>query len=60
MDVRYKKWAVDLSGLLDAIEKALDDKDYDRARTLVAGRFDIAENNGLKVVSMGTQAGGTH
>lgn len=56
----YQAWAVDLSSLLDAIEMALREEDYDRARQLVAGRFDIAEKHGLRVVPMGVQAGGVH
>ncbi len=48
-EINYEKWAVDLCSLLDAIEVSLDEDGLDRARTLVAGRLGIAENNGLVV-----------
>ena len=57
-EVSYEQWAVDLCSLLDAIEIALDEDDLDRAQTLVAGRFDIAENNGFIVEFTGIDGAG--
>ena len=57
-EIDYEKWALDMCSLLDAIEKALSDSDYERAKTLTLGRFDMAGKYGLKVVFTGIQAGG--
>lgn len=53
-----EQWAIDLSSLLDAIEVAINEDDLERAMTLVAGRFDIAEKNGLTVEFTGIVCGG--
>ena len=57
-EINYEKWALDMCSLLDAIEKALSDSDYERAMTLTRGRHDMAEKHGLKVVLTGVQTGG--
>jgi len=57
-EIDYEKWALDMCSLLDAIEMALSDSDYERAKTLTLGRFDMAEKHGLKMVPMGVQVGG--
>lgn len=44
--------------LLDAIELALGDEDYDRAESLVKGRFDIVEEHGLTVDFTGMPVSG--
>jgi len=57
MVVDYEKWASDLSSLLDAIEIALGNADYKRAKTLAGGRFNLAEKHGLEVVAQGPYPG---
>ena len=46
----------DWAGLLDAIEMALGEEDYERAETLVSGRFAMAEKYGLTVEFTGMPA----
>jgi len=46
-----------MSSLFDAVEKALPD-DVDRARELVAGRFDMIEQHGFRVEATGMPASG--
>ena len=55
-EVNYEGWAIDLCCLLDAIEAALNENDFDKAHILLKGRFRIAENYGLEIVMMGPQA----
>ena len=54
--VDYEAWAVEMCTLLDAIEIALSEDDPDWAKLLVAGRFEIAERNGLTIHHMGQGA----
>ena len=56
----YEKWATDLCTLMDEIEMALADEDMDRAEQLVAGRFNIGEQNGFRFVIEGQASGLTH
>ena len=51
----FRDWA----GLLDAIEMALGEEDYDRAEELVNGRFAMAEKHGLTVSFTGMPASGS-
>lgn len=46
------------ASLLDAIELALGDEEYDRAEDLVKGRFDIVEEHGLTVEFTGMPVSG--
>jgi hypothetical protein len=46
-------YVIDLCSLLDAIEQALNNKDYARAGVLVAGRFSMAKDHGLEIVVEG-------
>ena len=54
-ELSYEKWAKDMCSLLDAVEKALSDDDLDRARTLIQGRFSMAEEHGLIIEIIGSQ-----
>jgi hypothetical protein len=55
----YETVFVDLCTLLDAIEKALGERDGEKAEALVKGRFGILEKHGFKVEWTGMPAGGT-
>lgn len=57
-DVNYEQIFLDLSSLLDGIEMALNEEDYERAEQLVKGRFDIVEKHGLTVEFTGMLASG--
>lgn len=46
--IDYQAWALEMCGLLDAIEMFADDPE--RVQKLVAGRHLIAEKYGLRVV----------
>lgn len=48
-DVNYEQIFLDLSSLLDGIEMAFGEEDYERAEQLVKGRFDVFEKHGLTV-----------
>ncbi|KKL84525.1 hypothetical protein LCGC14_1963910 [marine sediment metagenome] len=54
-EINYEVWATDMCTLLDAIEIAVNDGDLERVKTLVMGRFDLAEKNGL-TFTIGGQA----
>lgn len=56
--VNYQALFCDLSTLLDAIEAAIDEGDYDRADKLCASRFDIARKHGLQVEFTGVVTSG--
>ncbi len=59
--LNYRAWALDLCALLDATEQAIGKGDQKRARTLVRGRFALAEKHGLTVQRLpGTASGETH
>lgn len=49
----------DLAGLLDAIEAAVDQCEYERAQELIAGRFDMVRKHGLTVEVTGMPASGS-
>jgi len=46
----YEGAMQDLCSLLDAIDIALDNGDYERAARLVNGRFEMIEKHGFEVV----------
>lgn len=48
-------WASNLCTLLDNLEMALRDEDYDTALELVMSRFDVAEKHGLTVEPAASQ-----
>ena len=56
--INYEQWALDMCSLLDAIEAALSSNDHERAKTLVRGRFSVAEKHGLEVKIIGVHPGG--
>lgn len=47
--VDYKNWALAMCSLLDAIEKAINKGDQQKAWDLVKRRFEMAEKHGFKV-----------
>ena len=47
--VDYEQWAVAMLGLLDEIERALNDDRFGDADILVRKRFEIAEDHGMEV-----------
>ena len=59
IDVDFEAIFKDYSSLLDAIELALGEENYERAETLVKGRFCIVEAHGLTVEFTGMPVSGS-
>ena len=57
-EVNFEDVFCELSTLLDAIEIALDEEDYEKAERLVASRFRLVEKHGLTVEITGVLASG--
>jgi hypothetical protein len=53
-DIDYEKWAFAMCSLLDAIELNADNEE--KVRELVGGRFELAEQFGMRIVWGGPAA----